>query len=409
MKFVRRSKVDDMPSTRKAGRGLEIVLALGLVLAALVPVAASGPKPEVGHEATDFRTVATQLINADLLNPATRVRKNAKELGDGERRQFVEAVQKLKTVDSPFETVQGLNYYDQFVQWHKDLYKCTPGAHHAGVDKGMTMSHASPLFLPWHRVYLLMFENALREVTGKSISVPYWDWTDPEATKSVFRDDLMGGHGVPEANFAISGPFNAKDWKLTVQPEGAEWVQSSSTHIMRQKQLPQADYAKNFPTPQEVSSLLGLGQYDDAPYDTRTVPADSFRTTLEGFIGDPYPQMVCGPDGWMVLLVPSETKRGYPMHNLVHKSVGGVLLVSAAGVKLWGTMTTPTSPNDPVFFLHHANVDRLWAEWQAKDPVLHAYRPQSGYPGLNGTDFMQPWNMTPNSVESIKKLGYHYE
>lgn len=29
-----------------------------------------------------------------------------------------------------------------------------------------------------------------------------------------------------------------------------------------------------------------------------------------------------------------------------------------------GNMVDQTSPNDPIFFLHHANVDRLWAMWQ---------------------------------------------
>jgi tyrosinase len=36
------------------------------------------------------------------------------------------------------------------------------------------------------------------------------------------------------------------------------------------------------------------------------------------------------------------------LDNLVHRYIGG-------------TMDTLTSPNDPVFFLHHANVDRLYA------------------------------------------------
>jgi hypothetical protein len=29
-----------------------------------------------------------------------------------------------------------------------------------------------------------------------------------------------------------------------------------------------------------------------------------------------------------------------------------------------GNMAVMTSPDDPLFFLHHANVDRMWAIWQ---------------------------------------------
>ena len=28
-----------------------------------------------------------------------------------------------------------------------------------------------------------------------------------------------------------------------------------------------------------------------------------------------------------------------------------------------------SSPGDPIFFLHHAWLDRLWAKWQAEDPA----------------------------------------
>lgn len=42
-------------------------------------------------------------------------------------------------------------------------------------------------------------------------------------------------------------------------------------------------------------------------------------------------------------------------HNTVHRVVGG------SG----GTMGTASSPQDPIFWLHHANIDRLWAQWQA--------------------------------------------
>lgn len=30
---------------------------------------------------------------------------------------------------------------------------------------------------------------------------------------------------------------------------------------------------------------------------------------------------------------------------------------------------TFASPGDPIFFLHHAQIDRVWALWQKKDPA----------------------------------------
>ena len=38
--------------------------------------------------------------------------------------------------------------------------------------------------------------------------------------------------------------------------------------------------------------------------------------------------------------------------------------------KLTYTMNTIYSPNDPVFFLHHGFIDRLWNEWQNKNGNL---------------------------------------
>jgi tyrosinase len=78
-------------------------------------------------------------------------------------------------------------------------------------------------------------------------------------------------------------------------------------------------------------------------------------------------------------------------HNNVHMWVGG------------NTMPNPMiSPHDPMFWLHHANVDRIWAEWQVKNPSV--------LPPLSGGDaFMDPWSwMSLRVVNDTYNWSYYY-
>jgi Common central domain of tyrosinase len=115
--------------------------------------------------------------------------------------------------------------------------------------------------------------------------------------------------------------------------------------------------------------------YDVAPWTLAS--SSGFRNRLEGWISGPQ------------------------LHNLVHVWVGG-------------SMGPMSSPNDPVFFLHHCFVDKLWADWQR----LHTgagYLPVSGAaPGHNLGDAMQPWagrgeTITPASRLDHHALGYAYD
>jgi hypothetical protein len=90
----------------------------------------------------------------------------------------------------------------------------------------------------------------------------------------------------------------------------------------------------------------------------------------------------------------TQALEGY--HNTVHMYVGG------------NTMPYPAiSPNDPMFWLHHANVDRLWSQWQAAPG--HA----GMNPPLSGTDAqLDPWLMpliTANDVLDTYNLWYFYQ
>ena len=298
------------------------------------------------------------------------VRKNVKDLTAQERRDFVDAVLKLKSTPSPHDPA--LSYYDQFVAWHVELSRCEPTD--PLMRRSMQMGHQGPMFLPWHREFTLLFERALGEVSGKRIAVPYWDWTDPESTRAVFSGDFMGGDGDPRDRYAVkTGPFRKGAWQLNVDPIGLEWASSATPYITRRfgswptSPLPSSD---------DLRFALGAPHYDVAPYGTESDPRESFRNALEGFRPPLSSLVACGPDGVMAGgITPGKNE----LHNAVHLWVGGFIAPRGGGTRVVGTMANVTSsPNDPVFFLHHSMIDRIWASWQARHGV-DSYLPRSGY------------------------------
>ena len=70
-----------------------------------------------------------------------------------------------------------------------------------------------------------------------------------------------------------------------------------------------------------------------------------------------------------------------------------------------------TSPNDPVFFLHHCFVDKAWADWQEvqkknnPDGTPHYAPLRDGPPGHNFGDQLKPWTRAVRDVLDIGVLG----
>jgi tyrosinase len=77
------------------------------------------------------------------------------------------------------------------------------------------------------------------------------------------------------------------------------------------------------------------------------------------------------------------------IHDSGHVWVGGSMLGFA------------TAPADPVFWMHHAEIDRIWAEWQAANPGQN--------PSLVGAAaIMDPWPENEVDTRDINALGYVY-
>ena len=237
-----------------------------------------------------------------------RIRRNAAFLSNADWRRYCRAIVTLKHTFPGGSTV---SIYDQFVAMHVCVWGLRFGT--SGPAAGTDGAHNGPAFLPWHREYLRRYEEALAAV-DPSVSVPYWNWglgADAE-TLDLFHDDRIGPLGGPVTSgyFAEAAtPQNPLGW--TIHPD-------LRRHVSALRRTGTLDVG-SLPSQAAVSEALGKARFS------------TFRPALEGGRG------LNAPHGGM--------------HNGVHRWIGG-------------DMAAMSSPNDPIFFMHHAQIDRIWAIWQ---------------------------------------------
>jgi hypothetical protein len=226
--------------------------------------------------------------------------------------------------------------------------------------------HGNYFFLSWHRMYLHYFERILRKASGDpELALPYWAYDDPEQT-------------------SLPAAFLPADEEMTAKPPVPPLLRKNP--LARAHRLPFID-----------RRLLGLGSV--ARDVAATLTLDHFATddkldAQHAFggvsTGDPLEEIAAGG----IEAAP---------HNLVHKSIG-----------LDGDMGSPaTAARDPIFWLHHANIDRLWVKWT--DPARGRVAPLRSPTWMT----MQFLFVDEDGVDQMKsgaeildtqfQLGYRYD
>lgn len=209
--------------------------------------------------------------------------------------------------------------YDLFIVWHHlAMGRMTPP-----TQGDRNAAHSGPAFLPWHRLMLLLLELQLQRVLGDDeVGLPYWDWAedgelpvDQQPLAPLWQPGGIGGSGLPVSD----GPFRPDRFRVRIDSDRFGRLRATDRGLNRRL----AAGVATLPIAGDVTGSLDEADFDRAPWD-RSV--GGFRNTVEGWTGAP------------------------GLHNRVHVWVGG-------------DMAPATSPNDPVFYLNHCNVDRVWEAW----------------------------------------------
>ncbi|KAK3086021.1 hypothetical protein FSP39_012274 [Pinctada imbricata] len=117
-----------------------------------------------------------------------RGRKEIRAMSEKEKYNFFRAVNLLKADRSVYP-----NRYDAISALHQGITEIS--------------AHGGPNFLGWHRVYLTMFENALREYIP-SVTLPYWDSTLDDKMANPANSIIWTKHFFGNGNGIVnSGPF----------------------------------------------------------------------------------------------------------------------------------------------------------------------------------------------------------
>ncbi|HEY4379569.1 MAG TPA: tyrosinase family protein [Acidobacteriaceae bacterium] len=245
--------------------------------------------------------------------------------------------------------------------------------------------HQSWFFPPWHRGYLLALEAHVRaavvQLGGPATwALPYWDYLGPANQNTIppaFTQKKLPD-GSPNPLYVVA----------RYGPDGDSNIYIPTAAIVKQHPH-DPDFAPGPVTDHCLSNDLFTG--DDA------------STKPPGF-GGPVTGFHHGGQT-------SGNLENNP-HNLVHVYVGG----SSPDQQTYGLMSDPgLAALDPIFYVHHANIDRMWAVWNKKHPNPTDPKWLNGPTAGGNRKFVMPmpdgssWTYTPKQMADLGQLNYTYD
>jgi len=216
-----------------------------------------------------------------------------------------------------------------------------------------THVHGGAAFLPWHRELCNYFESLLRQVDPE-LSLHYWNWNDDISPLFPLFGNMTGEAGEPWLSAGFYNPTAPGDnWRdENIHPNPFPPGGTGSYDLHSNPADPPKNRARNV---QSGAPPVGSA---DWPSDATFMMAANFED---------FDSLMQGPTG--------------NAHSEAHSWLG--------------LGNAHTSFRDPLVFLLHSNVDRLWATWQTQpghtdrlDPA-HAYDPVGSDPEIS--EPMQPW------------------
>ncbi|KAK6067544.1 hypothetical protein SCUP234_11542 [Seiridium cupressi] len=300
-------------------------------------------------------TLAAQLATKGVSQTCTietaAVRREYSTLSNDEKLEYTNAVKCLMAKDpiTPLDLAPGVrSRYDDFVATH--------------INQTWSI-HACGAFLSWHRYFTWTFEQALRDECGYTGYLPYWNWgksaLDPINSPYLDGSEYsQGGNGVYEAHNATQG---LPSGLLPIEPGvGGGCVETGPYAGVL------ANISATGPTWPTVEAGVELS------YGPRCIRHDISVPLANEWATDDHTVDLLSNPSWQTDIAAfqdrlqytgNDTVGYYSLHQYGHFSVTG----DPSG-------DVYNSPNEPLFWLHHGNIDRMWWVWQNQQPIERAFQ-----------------------------------
>ncbi|KAK0480189.1 tyrosinase [Armillaria novae-zelandiae] len=314
--------------------------------------------------------------------------------------QFSLYIQALERNDISFFGIGGIHGLP-YVQWDG-----SGSAKPASPSGGGYCHHGSTLFPTWHRPYVALFEQHAIAIAEKytvdqerwkaaaaNLRAPYWDWAansvPPPEVISLTTVNIMKPDGKlgPVANPLLKYGFHPIDKSFPRRYSGWPTTLRHPTSAR----------------PNATSDIDDLKTVLRAEQDSITTSTYHLLTRVHTWPA--FSNNALDDAG-------SNSNSLEAIHNGIHNNVGGI-----------GHMGDPAVASfDPIFFLHHANVDRMLSLWSALNPTVwvsegsatgRTFTVATNAPVDANTSLTPFWNSqngywASSEVTITGKLGYTY-
>ncbi|MBV8829070.1 MAG: tyrosinase family protein [Acidobacteriaceae bacterium] len=293
--------------------------------------------------------------------------------------------------------------------------------------------HGWERFLPWHRVYLYEFEQALQDHCP-DVTMPYWDWVMPEYPKAVIPDALkmfltensltfLGAHHptipadpLKKLEDMVGQPFATLSsfFEAAAKRIGSEYTVGGyrerfidalleANSLWYPLRYPgqfgengsstiNAEIHYHYPSPTDIQQIMSLRTFRD--FGGGSLYNDSF-----GFLDqNPHNTMHIWTGGQNPFQEPKSLEDRNKAANLKNRKFHQ--RSDMYQEQPFGDMfSNLTASYDPIFWSVHANVDRLWSEWQVNHPDAVPADLDSA---------LSPWTYTIRDTLDMSRFGYEY-